>query len=139
MQNKIIPVLAKGWTQSFFTLSMDDTDLSSAPHLALPQATDAQFAMQLGDDGLSGLGIRRGDYLLFGTTQQLRASGQIALIREGEEYIIREAYWSGDTTRLRVPSDMYPALVLPTENIRITAVLDNVIKNDEFARIITFH
>ncbi|WP_248930125.1 S24 family peptidase [Paenibacillus hamazuiensis] len=139
MQTKIIPVVAEGRTKRFFSLSLDDADLSRAPHLQLPRVTEAQFALQLADEGLAGLGIRQGDYLLFGTTQPLRASGQIALIRQEDEYIIREAHWSGDTTLLRVPGDIYPELQLPTENIRIVAVLDNAMKDDEHVQIVHFH
>ena len=129
---------ATGYSRTFFTLLLGDDDLSIQPHLAIPLSSSAQFALELGDNGFASIGVERGDFLLFSTTSLLRPSGQVALIRQEDECIIREAYWSGDTTVLRVPGERYEALTLPTENIRIAAVLDNVIKNNELAPIVRF-
>jgi len=94
--------------------------------------------LSLGDGGLDAVGIKRGDYLLFSTTAPLRSSGQIALVRQEDEYMIRETYWTGDTTLLRVPGDAYAPIRAPTENIRIAAVLEDVIKDNELAPLIRF-
>jgi hypothetical protein len=138
MKHKVIPVIGTGYSRDFFSIHLDDTDLSRHPHLQLPLPNEAQFAIQLDDDGFEGMSIHAGDYLLFGTTQPLRAGGQISLIRDQEVYIIREAHWNGNTTLLRVPCDAYPLLELPTENIRIVAVLDNVIRSADEVKLITF-
>lgn len=138
MLNKIIPIVGTGFTKEFFSISISDGDMSLQPHLQLPYATNAQFAIEIGDDGLSILGVTEGDFVLFTTTSLLKATGQIVLVRQDEEYIIREAHWDGDFTLLRVPNDEYEPMKLPTENIRIVAVLDNVIKNHDEIKIIHF-
>jgi len=138
MQTKIIPVVGDGYTKEFFFLSIADADMSYQPHLEVPNVTNAQFALWIGDNGLSNLNAFKGDYALFCTTSLLKSSGQIALIRQEEEYIIREAYWTPDKTLLRVPSDIYEPLELPTENIRIVAVLDNIIKDREDLKMVYF-
>lgn len=138
LPNKVVPVAATGYTRQFFTLDLETTDLSERPHLLLNGHSRALFALLSGDDGLNSLGISPGDFLLFSTAAPLRSAGQISLVRQEDEYIVRESYWGGDTTVLRVPGDAYSALRLPTENIRIAAVLDDVIKNNEFAPIVRF-
>lgn len=138
MQTKIIPIIGTGYSKDFFRISVSKQDMSRQPHLVLPSVTDASFAIQMEDGGLSPLGIDRGDYILFSTTTLLKATGQIALIRQDEDYIIREAHWSGDMTILHVPSDGYEPMNLPTENIRIVAVLDNVMKDYEDLSIVYF-
>lgn len=136
--NKVIPVAATGYTRKFFTLDLESTDLADREHLLLSGYSDALFALRAGDGGLDSLGVKRGDYLLFSTTAPLKSAGQISLVRQEDEFIIRETYWSGDMTELRVSGDVYPALRVPTENIRITAVLSDVIKDNELAPIVRF-
>ncbi|MEF3302404.1 hypothetical protein [Paenibacillus sp. GYB003] len=136
--SKVIPVAATGYTRKWFAFDLTGSDLAQQPHLRLGGFSEALFALRLGDSGLVSLGVARGDYLLFSTTAPLRSSGQISLVRQEDEYIVRETYWDGDTTILRVPGDTFPAWRLPTENIRITAVLDSVIKGDELAPIVYF-
>jgi hypothetical protein len=136
--NKVIPVATTGFTRKWFTLDLASTDLASYPHLRLSGYSQALFALSLGDSGFVSLGVTRGDYLLFSTSAPLRSAGQISLIRQEDEYIVRETYWDGDTTLLRVPGDIFPPLRLPTENIRITAVLDSVVKGDELAPVVYF-
>lgn len=135
---KIVPVVTSGYTRKWFGLDMESSDLAYRPHLAISGFSGALFALSLGDSGLEAIGVRRGDYLLFSTSAPLRSSGQISLIRSEDEYMIRETYWTGDTTLLRVPGDAFPPLVAPTENIRVTAVLDDVILNNELAPLVRF-
>lgn len=136
--NKVIPVVATGYTKKFFTFQLESVDLSVRPHLKLSGHSNALFALRAGDRGLESIGVAAGDYLLFSTTAPLRSSGQISLVRQDDEYIIRETYWSGDTTLLRVPGEKYAQLVVPTENIRIAAVLADVIKDNELAPLVRF-
>ncbi|TMV48100.1 hypothetical protein FE783_19295 [Paenibacillus mesophilus] len=136
--NKVIPVAATGYTRKWFSLDLESTDLSGRPHLKLIGYSDALFALRIGDGGLESLGVKRGDYLLFSTTAPLKSSGQISLVRQEDEYMIRETYWSGDMTELRVPGEAFPSLSVPTENIRIAAVLSDVIKDNELAPIVRF-
>lgn len=135
---KIVPVVRDGYCKAFFSLDLESSDLASQPHLMLNGYSRALFALQMGDRGLQSIGIGVGDYLLFGTSAPLRSSGQISLVRQEDEFIIRETYWSGDTTILRVPGETYPTLIVPTENVRIAAVLDDVIRNDELAPVVRF-
>lgn len=136
--SKVIPVVSTGYTRKFFTLDLDVTDLSGSVHLQLSGYSEALFALRIGDSGLDSIGITPGDYLLFSTTSALKSSGQLSLVRQEGEYIIRETYWSGDTTLLRVPGDAFSPLSLPTENIRIAAVLCDVIKDNELAPVVHF-
>lgn len=136
--NKVIPVVTTAFTRKWFALDLEAIELAGRPHLRVSGYSEAMFALLLGDSGLVSLGVARGDYLLFGTTAPLHSSGQISLVRQEDEYIIRETYWDGDTTLLRVPGDTFPAMVVPTENLRVTAVLDRVIKGDELAPIVHF-
>ncbi|GAA3410417.1 hypothetical protein ACFFNY_21770 [Paenibacillus hodogayensis] len=135
---KIIPVVTDGYTRKWFGLDMESSDLAYRPHLSISGYSDALFALSLDDEGLESLGVKRGDYLLFSTKAALHTSGQIALIRQEEDYMIREAYWNGDVTLLRVPGEAFPPIMAPTENIRITAVLDTVIANDKHAPLVRF-
>ncbi|MFC3769736.1 hypothetical protein [Paenibacillus sp. GCM10012303] len=136
--SKVIPVVTTGYTSKFFTLDLDSTDLSGSAHLQLCGYSEALFALRMGDSGLDSLGVAPSDYVLFSTTSALRSSGQLSLVRQEGEYILRETYWSGDTTWLRVPGDVFPPLCLPTENIRISAVLCDVIKDNELAPVVHF-
>lgn len=130
--------MTTGYTKKFFTLDLESVEMAGQPHLLLSGFSGALFAVVMGDSGLHSLGVSRGDYLLFSTTSPLKTSGQLSLVRQEDEYIVRETYWAGDTTLLRVPGDEFPPLRLPTENIRIAAVLYDVIKDDEFAPIVHF-
>lgn len=136
--SKIVAVATTGYTRRFFTLDLEALPLAVQPHLRLSGYSPAMLALQAGDDGLRSLGVSPGDFLLFATSLPLRAAGQLSLVRQEDEYIVRETYWDGDMTWLRVPADAYPAMRLPTENIRVAAVLADVVKNDEWADIVRF-
>lgn len=138
MQTKLIPVITKGYTSKFFTIDISEEEVAEHPHIRISCNSNAVFALELDDDGLNCLGIIKGDYLLFTQLAPLRATGQICLIHNEDEHIIREAHWSSDTTILRVPGDIYEPIEIPTENIRIMAVLDNVIKPYDGLNIVNF-
>ena len=120
MKSKIIPIISPGFSTRYFSIPIREEDLSEKPHLRISSHMNASFALSMGDNGLERLGIRQGDYLLFSIINLLNTNEQLSLVwNEEDEYIIRDR-------------------VMPTDHIRIIAILDHVIKPYEDLTIVYF-
>ncbi|MCT8138593.1 hypothetical protein H1D32_13100 [Anaerobacillus sp. CMMVII] len=125
---KMIPIVGIGLTKDFFEVDFND-EMTWNKFLQLENYHSAQFAIELGDNGFSELGISQGDYLLFQNYSYDSVREKIITVRSEERYIIRLATnVTPDTSILTVPANVYPPLELMSENIRIIGVECGFIK-----------
>ncbi|WP_025027765.1 hypothetical protein [Caldalkalibacillus mannanilyticus] len=133
---KLIPIVGKGYTENFFEVNMSDDDLMNQLHLEVDANHFATIAFELNDNGLAEWGLEFGDYLLFcSSAESIR--DKLILVRSEEKVIIRQARCiTPDISILSTPGDLFPPLTIPSENIRIIAVLSGVIKPYEGLNIV---
>ncbi|MCL6445048.1 MAG: hypothetical protein K6T83_16600 [Alicyclobacillus sp.] len=96
-----------------------------------------RFAVQIGDDGLEGLGIATGDYLIFRLRQWVNGEGEIVFAWIDGEAIVRLAWniWS-DTVTLSASGARYPDISVSRELLIITGVCGNVRKHDDDVQLL---
>jgi hypothetical protein len=136
MQKKLIPIVGKGYTQDFFDVTISDDELMHKPHLEVDGSHFASLAFELDDEGLSDWNLNTGDYLLFSSSSE-SVKDKIILVRSEERLIIRQArHITPDISDLSTPGDIYSALTLPSENIRIIGVMSGVIKPHDDLKIV---
>lgn len=139
MQNRYLPIVETGFTEDFFELDISDSDLVSRPHLEVSSSHTGQFVIRLGDDGLSGIGLSKGDYLIFSRFGEKDYHGEILLVRCEGRYIIRVSdYITPVDSVLSTPGDYFPPITLPSENIRIVCCSSGAVKNREDLHIVSF-
>lgn len=134
----MIPIVGIGYTKEFFEVDFND-EFSWNKYLQLDNYHTAQFVIELGDDGLSVLGIQKGDYLLFLNYLHDSVREKLVMVRSEQRYIMRLATnVTPDTSIFTVPDDVYPPIELMSENIRIIGVECGFIKpHDELVVIDT--
>ncbi|AUS07412.1 hypothetical protein C1X05_00080 [Laceyella sacchari] len=129
MGKREVAIVGKGFTKDFFDVDAFDCDLHKYPMLCVDKSHSAIIAFELADMGLSQMGLKPGDYLLFSDFCTDSVHNKIILVRMEDRYIIRLAKAiSPDTSIVGTPGDIYPSMVLPSENIRIIGVMSGFIK-----------
>jgi SOS-response transcriptional repressor LexA len=137
MQKKLIPIVGKGYTQDFFDVTISDDELMHKPHLEVDGSHFATLAFELDDEGLSDWNLNKGDYLLFSSSSE-SVKDKLILVRSEERLIIRQAlYITPDVSVLSTPGEIYPAIIIPSENIRIIGVMSGVIKPHDDLKIVS--
>jgi hypothetical protein len=136
MQKKLIPIVGKGYTETFFDVTISDDELIHKPHLEVDGSHFATLAFELDDEGLSEWNLNRGDYLLFSSSSD-SVRDKIILVRSEERLIIRQARQiTPDVSVIGTPGDIYPPITIPSENIRIIAVMSGFIKPYDDIKIV---
>ncbi|WP_096199479.1 hypothetical protein [Bacillus sp. FJAT-45350] len=125
---KMIPLVGIGYTEDFFDVDFND-EMSWSKYLEVDNYHTAQFAIELGDNGLEELDIEKGDYLLFQNYYHDSVRDKLVIVRSEERYLMRLATnVTPDTSIFTVPDDIYTPIELMSENIRIFAVECGFIK-----------
>jgi hypothetical protein len=136
MQKKLIPIVGKGYTENFFDVEISDDELMYKPHLEVDGSHFALMAFELGDEGLKEWNLNAGDYLLFSNSSD-SVRDTIILVRSEERLIIRQAKCiTPDVSVIGTPGDIYPPITIPSENIRIIAVMSGFIKPYDDLKIV---
>ncbi|MEJ8548099.1 hypothetical protein [Brevibacillus borstelensis] len=115
------------YSSRFFDLSLDEEELSLMPWIAAASYHVARFALLMRDDSLAGLGISSGDALLISDFSLEPIKGRPVLIRQEGQYIIRIAKDVNPVECVFSCTDEQPALIFPSENIRIAGVVSGII------------
>lgn len=128
---KHVFVAGDAYSSHFFEMNIEaDEQLSLSSFLLVASYHVARFALIMRDDGLQGLGIMPGDALLIADYSLEPVKDRPVLIRREGEFIVRIATdvnpheCTFTTTRA---GDA--AILLPSENIRITGVVSGIISN----------
>ena len=128
MIKKFIPIVGNGYTEDFFEVNLNDEDLYTKEAIEVDTYHTANIAFILQDDGLNGLGITKGDYLLFSPSAETYRD-QVLLIRSEGKFIIRiGTIITPDSAILTTSNNVYPTKILCSENIRIIGVMNGFIK-----------
>jgi len=126
--SKMIPIVGLGYTKDFFEVDFND-EFSWNKFLQVSDYHTAQFVIELADEGLTPLGIHKGDYLLFQNYFHESVRDKLVLVRSEERYIMRLATnVTPDTSIFTVPDNLYSSIELMSENIRIIGVECGFIK-----------
>lgn len=98
-----------------------------------------RFAVQIGDNGLSGLNIHKGDFLIFRRQDWPDNEEQIVFLRFGDECAVRilEGIWD-ESPILKVTEEKYDPWIYSRNQYIILGVLVGVLKPDD-AKIISIY
>ncbi|QQE73703.1 hypothetical protein KDJ56_17665 [Brevibacillus composti] len=116
------------YSTRFFDLSLEEEELSLMPWIEAARYHVARFALQMRDDGLSGLGISSGDALLISDFSLEPIIGRPVLVRQEGQYLVRIASEVNPVECVFACTDHHPPLILPSENIRIVGVVSGIIR-----------
>ena len=136
MIKKYIPIAGDGYTKDFFEVNLQDEDLQFGEAIEVEPYHSATIAFRLQDDGLKGLGIEKGDYLLFSPSAE-SYKDQVLLVRTEGKYIIRiGTLVTPESATLTTAEDVYPTKFLCSENIRVIGVMNAFIKPYDELRVV---
>lgn len=125
------PVFVAGdaYSSHFFEMPIEeDEQLSLSSYLLVASYHVARFALIMRDDGLRGLGILPGDALLIADYSLEPVKDRPVLVRREGEFIVRiAADVNPHECTFTTTREGDAALLLPSENIRITGVVSGII------------
>lgn len=88
-------------------------------------------------DGLAGIGIEKGDFLLISDFSTEPIFGKPVLVRQEGRFIVRiAADVNPIESTFTTTDDTYPAMTLPFENIRIVGIVSGSIKATDDVELI---
>lgn len=126
---KRVHIVGSAYSEEFFDLPLEDEEISLKPYLEVAPYHVARFGLQMDDDGLSGIGIEKGDFLLISDFSAEPIFGKPVLVRQEGKFIVRIAADVNPIESIFTTTDnTYPAMTLPSENIRIIGVVSGSIK-----------
>lgn len=130
---KKIHIVGDATSKDWFDLTLEDEEISLKPWMMIEDYHIARFGLFMDDDGLSGAGIEANDYLLISDYSTEPIFGKPVLVRQDGRFIVRIA---ADVNPVEctftTSDDVYPPIVVPSENIRIVGVVSGVIKGAKF-------
>jgi SOS-response transcriptional repressor LexA len=130
---KRVHIVGNAYSEDFFDLPLEDEEISLKPWIDVAQYHVARFGLYMDDDGLAEIGIESGDYLLISDFSTEPIFGKPILVRQEGKFIVRIAADVNPVEcTLTTPNDVYPPLVVPSENIRIVGVVSGIIKGAKF-------
>lgn len=134
---KKVHIVGQAYSEVFFDLPLEDEELSMKPYIEVAPYHQAKFGLEMDDDGLSGLGIDIGDYLLISDFSVEPIFGKPVLVRQEGQFLVRIADVVNPVeSTFTTPDDVYPPITLPSENIRIIGVVSGIIKASPEVKVI---
>lgn len=134
---KRVHIVGSAYSEEFFDLPLEDEEISLKPYIEVAPYHVARFGLQMDDDGLSGIGIEKGDFLLISDFSAEPIFGKPVLVRQEGRFIVRiAADVNPIESTLTTTDDTYPAMTLPSENIRIVGVVSGSIKATDDVKLI---
>jgi hypothetical protein len=126
---KRVFVAGDAYSTHFFEMHIEeDEQLSLSTSLLVASYHVARFALIMRDDGLQGLGIMPGDALLIADFSMEPVKDKPVLIRREGEFIVRiAADVNPHECTFTTTRQGEQAMILPSENIRITGVVSGII------------
>jgi len=125
---KKLHIVGKAYSNDWFELDLSDDEISLKPYIEVAPYHHVRYGLRMGDDGLDGLGIKNGDFLLISDSSTEPIYLKPVVVRKEGQFIIRIAYNVNPVEcTLTTAGDIYPAMTIPSENIRIIGVLSGVI------------
>lgn len=126
---KRVFIAGDAYSTRFFDLPLEsDDELSLLPSLEVASYHVARFALIMQDDGLEGIGICPGSFLLISDFSLEPITGRPVLVRQEGQFLVRIAADVNPVEcRLTTTRPEDPPLVLPSENIRIAGVVSGII------------
>lgn len=124
-----IPMIGITYTRTWSDPCIDD----HYPLLRVEGSSFRQrFAVELRDDGLEGLDIHEGDYLVFVQSGWPTSEEAVCFIRQGDESIVRVMLGIYDTEpTLIVTGDRYADIELHRNQYQVSGQLVGVIRHGE--------
>ncbi|NGQ95057.1 hypothetical protein G3578_07645 [Brevibacillus sp. SYP-B805] len=134
---KKVHIVGKAYSEAFFDLPLEDEEISLKPYIEVAPYHVSRFGLQMDDDGLAGLGIERGDFLLISDFSAEPIFGKPVMVRQEGQFLIRIAADVNPVeSTFTTVNDIYPPMTLPSENIRIIGVVSGFIKASDEVKLI---
>lgn len=125
---KRVHIVGQAYSSDFFEVSIEDMEISLMPYIEVEPYHIAKFGFSMGDNGLKGSGINKGDFILVADYSMEPIFDQPVVIRQEGRFLVRVAAIVNPIEGVFVtsPNDNNPIQLL-SENYRIIGVVSGVI------------
>jgi hypothetical protein len=125
---KRVHIVGHAYSSDFFDVSIEDTEMTLMPYIEVDPYHIAKFGFKMDDDGLKGIGINEGDFILVSDYSLEPVFDQAVVIRQDGKFLVRVSHIVNPIEGVFVtsPNDNNPIQLL-SENYRIIGVVTGVV------------
>lgn len=125
---KRVHIVGQAFSNDFFDVEIEDIEITMMPYIEVEPYHIAKFGFTMGDDGLEGSGIKKGDFILISDFSMEPIFDQPVVLRQEGQFLVRITAVVNPVEGIFTTSpDDGNHIHLISENYRIIGVVSSVI------------
>lgn len=125
---KRVYIAGQAFSNDFFDVNIEDMEITMMPYIEVAPYHVVKFGFTMGDNGLEGSGIHKGDFILVSDFSMEPIFDRPVVIRQEGQFLVRVAAVVNPVEGIFITSpDDGNRIQLPSENYRIIGVISGVI------------